>query len=465
MASLFVWILLSVLYLSHPGHSNFLDDSCGTSLLVPKIYRGKNAKPQATRWMASVFYSTQFVCGGTLIHKSFVLTAAHCVEHEGDLFVKLGAYNKALGTHKIRVSDAIRHREYRNMDYRNDIALLKLEPSVTFNENIRPICIYLDQGWGKQIWKFHAYGWGQTSEATESDILQTITLYRSDPEECKWLLGLNPKETQICARSSNNGDTCGGDSGGPLTSLLTDGMHNFETQFGIISLGTKHCKGLGIYTDVSDYVDWIARAVTTTLDMWLYKDCAGYNLESILRATIYIGYRQTGGVLIANRYVMTNAGTLPSNPYFLLVVVMNTRYRVQDIYTSKSGIALLKLQHQVMPIDGMKPICMFGTNYLQQHDQLGSYYIFGSTEYGYQYYYDVETVDTKKCANHVQKIIEPNQFCVRSNHWQSLVKPGDILAEKKIYYVLLGIVTYSANGLYVIENARTHTESIAKIII
>jgi len=154
---------------------------------------------------------------------------------------------------------------------------------------------------GKQIRKFDAYGWGQTSEAPESDILQTITLYRSDPRECQRDLGLIPRETQICATSSNNGDTCGGDSGGPLTSLLTDGMHNFETQFGIISVGTSQCKGLGIYTDVSGYVDWIVRAVTTNLDMWLYKDCAGYSLKPILRATIYVGYHKTEGVLITDR--------------------------------------------------------------------------------------------------------------------------------------------------------------------
>jgi len=44
------------------------------------------------------------------------------------------------------------------------------------------------------------------------------------------------------------------------------------------------------------------------------------------------------------------------------------------------------------------------------------------------------------------------------------VKPGDILAEKNINFVLLGIVIYSSNGMYVIENARTYTESIAEII-
>ncbi|XP_050744199.1 uncharacterized protein LOC108022959 isoform X2 [Drosophila biarmipes] len=341
-----------------------------------------------------------------------------------------------------------------------------LERSVVYNGYVRPICIYLDRSVGRQIRKYDAYGWGRTSNAPGSDVLKTVALDRRDPRVCTEKLGLTPRETQICAEGTT-GDTCGGDSGGPLIGSLDVGGHTYEAQFGIISMGTSGCWGVGVYTDVAGYVDWIAKTITNYLGMWLYKDCAGYSLESILGATIYGANRTSGGVLITDRYVLTSAENLPNIPDFLSVVVMHLEFKVQGLWKSQNGIALLQLNHQVT-IDGMKPICMFGTNYLRQPYQLGRFQILGSTDRGYKYYCEVDIVDNQMCANHVQRAIEPTQFCVadilRQNCSQTIVKPGDILSEKQIYFVLLGIVTYSYNGLHVIENARAYTELIEQTV-
>ena len=45
-----------------------------------EIYNGNNADPNRYRWMVWIKRNGGFVCGGTLISKWYVVTAAQCVE-------------------------------------------------------------------------------------------------------------------------------------------------------------------------------------------------------------------------------------------------------------------------------------------------------------------------------------------------------------------------------------------------
>ena len=61
-------------------------------------------------------------------------------------------------------------------------------------------------------------------------------------------------------------DTCQGDSGGPLVEpiITKDGYPRYELA-GITSWGIGCAKGIpGVYTQVSNYVDWIAKVVQKT---------------------------------------------------------------------------------------------------------------------------------------------------------------------------------------------------------
>jgi len=61
-----------------------------------------------------------------------------------DLNVRLGEYDfqkKSDRERDFQVSQIIMHERYNRTNFANDIALLKLNPMVQFNNRIRPICL------------------------------------------------------------------------------------------------------------------------------------------------------------------------------------------------------------------------------------------------------------------------------------------------------------------------------------
>ena len=52
---------------------------CGYSDSISHIVGGSDTKPQEYPWMALLGYQGQYLCGGSLINKWYILTAAHCV--------------------------------------------------------------------------------------------------------------------------------------------------------------------------------------------------------------------------------------------------------------------------------------------------------------------------------------------------------------------------------------------------
>jgi len=132
-----------------------------------------------------------------------------------------------------------------------------------FAVRVQPICIFLDpalKGSVEKLKTFRALGWGNRNGKL-SIMLQTIYLLHLKRNECKRKLNFNLNSRQICA-GTKNGDTCRGDSGGPLsTNILFPSNKSYEVQLGIVSFGDPECRGVGVYTDVTSYVDWISSTI------------------------------------------------------------------------------------------------------------------------------------------------------------------------------------------------------------
>ncbi|XP_043644984.1 ovochymase-2 [Drosophila teissieri] len=432
------------------------------------------------QYMAGISNSTKLICGGTIIHKDFVLTAAHCTYGNKDtLFVRLGAYNINHPTDLIRVSYSISHPEFNKTNFVNDIALLRLERSVHFSFYIQAICILMDNIIANQIRRFTALGWGKTQKAKQSDFLQVVSLNRTDPNDCYYMMGLYPDPKQICAKSY--GDTCTGDSGGPLISKIGTRTRIFDTQSGIISFGTAECGGVGMYTDVSPYVGWIAQTIginpgdkvrRKVNDVFLYEDCTGHDMDSILMATIYGLHFSAKGVLVTDRHVLTIADVSRESPYSLAIEVMGTGFRANAFFKQPNdiGIVLIHLTNRLQFRGALKPICILETANFD-----GSLSITGLMPYGSSNYVThVESLYWKWCEYQLGKNIKANQFCVKNiygqNSLQNFGTTGDILVKEVSnasgmrHIVLLGLVDFSVNGVYVITSAMAHAKWISETL-
>lgn len=219
-----------------------------------------------------------FRCGAILISREYALTATHCVTAEDPVFVRLGVVRIVDNDSPdkpvdVAIKKVIKHPDYKPRPLANDIALLKLDRIVD-EDYITPACLYTNLTEPPPHVQLSIAGWG-SNESTDYDMsadLMKAHVTTFGREECNTTLMADKvprrkvqqlNEDQLCAlgrnaTGDNTGDTCVGDSGGPLE--LAVGRRRYIV--GITSTG-KICgsKFPGIYTRVSYFIDWIESVV------------------------------------------------------------------------------------------------------------------------------------------------------------------------------------------------------------
>jgi len=226
-----------------------------------RIVGGGVAAPHSHPWQV---YLTDarggMTCGGSLINNEWVLTAAHCVDGGGSYRVFVGAHDftrTEASRKSISITKVIVHETYDATGrLENDIALLKLATPITPSNEVIPVC--LPTRTPATMTPSIVTGWGLMRDGgSVSRILNQVGISIRDTSFCR-SVGIRSDNTQICAGNTlaSNGlvkDSCQGDSGGPL--ITKDG--NRWVLNGIVSYGGSSCNGIGVYTNVVSYLNWI----------------------------------------------------------------------------------------------------------------------------------------------------------------------------------------------------------------
>ena len=282
---------------------------CSTSpASVTRIVGGEAASVNTWGWAVSLSINDSWLCGGTILSSSWIMTAAHCVTQmlPSEVLVS-AATNRLYGFTQRRYAVAvIVHPRYNSRFIVNDIALVEVSPAFNMTDpGIAKICLpiattddyppinstvcqlfcYYDMFLIVLLFVFNfklvAIGWGLLrSNGSVSKTLQQVTLQRVsyDSDTCHPLI--SNKLVQFCGGDANGGKgnymkktrsvrvlnpicffskgTCFGDSGSALM------MYTSSRQWvvvGITSYGYESECGIAEYADVFTrvvyYLDWI----------------------------------------------------------------------------------------------------------------------------------------------------------------------------------------------------------------
>lgn len=232
----------------------------------PRIVGGTVVPAHTYEFIAFITVETKkgsWLCGGTLIDATTVLTAGHCVTDD---------WGRKVGPKAVTVTLARNDRKARRQGTTRKVSAVERHPDFTYAEGIpfdlaaltlrtpvvgiapinMPAAGEDDPGQAAIV-----AGWGATREGGGAkNLMRQTTLSVIDTTDCSQELGgrSNLGSEHLCAFAQDK-DSCQGDSGGPL--FIDRGADKPEAkryaQIGIVSWGIG-CgrKYPGVYTRLSD---------------------------------------------------------------------------------------------------------------------------------------------------------------------------------------------------------------------
>ncbi|XP_072228958.1 serine protease 33 [Leuresthes tenuis] len=258
-------------------------EECGRPpLMENRIVGGLNAPDGAWPWQVDIQTSDGHICGGSIINKNWVLSAAHCFPNPYDL----SSYVIYVGRHQLNgvnpyqsthyVSRVVVPSGYNEPHTGKDLALLQLSSPITWSDHVGPVCLPASGTLFPADMMCYVTGWGNIRENVPLlglGTLQEVQVPIISQSSCQEMYQIDPTEQvdilydMVCAGYQEGGkDSCQGDSGGPLVCRMINGTW---VQAGVVSfgLGCANRNKPGVYARLTSFSDFI---VDTIPDIRLY---------------------------------------------------------------------------------------------------------------------------------------------------------------------------------------------------
>nr|XP_043879145.1 elastase-1-like [Solea senegalensis] len=240
----------------------YLEDS------LERVVGGEVARPNSWPWQISLQYksgsSYYHTCGGTLIERDWVMTAAHCVDRSRTWRVVIGEHELYSddGREQIKsVSNVYIHPRWNSNNVAGgfDIALLRLSSAATLNS-------YAQLGSLPPTGQIlphnnlcYVTGWGLTSTGGSlSRQLKQAYLPLVDHKTCSssgWW-GSTINTSMVCGGGGAESG-CNGDSGGPLNCQVNGRYYVHGIASFVSGWGCNYPQKPTVFTRVSAYIEWM----------------------------------------------------------------------------------------------------------------------------------------------------------------------------------------------------------------
>ena len=266
LARLVIGIALSAWVVGAARADNVNDPTGIISPETPNIVGGDTATDGEFPFLVRLYINignSSYLCSGSLLSPTWVITAAHCLDGAAasGVSIRAGSNQKSSGGEIVGANRLYMHPGYNSSTYDNDIALINLSAAVSAPKTGSIDRLSNNESSampeGSAVW---VAGWGTTaSGGNTSENLLKVSVNVSYPASCaanSSYLSSEITDNMICAGVPAGGrDACQGDSGGPLFRY----DNNDVWLAGIVSWGYGCAVSYypGVYARVANYDAWI----------------------------------------------------------------------------------------------------------------------------------------------------------------------------------------------------------------
>ncbi|XP_066494021.1 inactive serine protease 54 [Tiliqua scincoides] len=185
---------------------------------------------------------------GSILSKHWILSVASTFQNRNQASALVGVTGSKKPT-LVSISTIIPHKDFDEITFIHNIALLKTATPLEFSQAVQPLCFPLQAPPDTALGNCQVAGWMHPRAGGEA--LRKLSLVDVDPCPLYRIV------TTECASHRDGGNVpgCLGHPGNPIMCQVLDTRQ--WVLKGILSKGGTKCYGPFLYTRVSHYSDWI----------------------------------------------------------------------------------------------------------------------------------------------------------------------------------------------------------------